>query len=657
LIGELKAALERLRPISPRLQRLEALGRELEEQSQLRERQKDLEALLSRREAVLARKERLLSQRTVLQEEHSGLGDLEAREAELLQKDRELDRLGSSLADEHSDLKGRISLCQSRLVDSQINLKRIRDLGSESNCPTCERPLKEQHGLLVEKYESQAALARESMAGLNSQAEEVRARLDAVSGARSGLKADFDRLNAHKARRAELLAGMRGIDGQMREVEAELGELGSRESGLGQFSYDQSHHSRLQREMADLQPLLAEHNLLREKVRSLPDREQELEDLVRTSREVEAAASGLKAEMQSLGYQESGYQACRDRIRELSPAHDRHSYLSRRVQEIPDLEKAAAAQREDLEGLKASCRDLGGEVASLGFDPREHDLHSEEMRSLAPAESRAQQIRLVMAGEEESRQRLAEARQALEALDRDMQEHKEKLQSLDYSPDQHQAARQQALEAEAALDGARQAASERRVRLGVLQGDKARLQGDLARRKECRAQLSSLGQRMQVVESTRSLVNRFMDQVLIRIRDDIATSAGRILDEVTGKYSLLKIDDDFNIMVEDGGEYYPISRYSGGEIDMIAVSVRVAISEYLMRFGQDQGSYSFMILDEVFGSQDIEHRERMINMLRRLEDRFPQIFTISHISDVQGQFDNTINVIEDEMGNSTVELS
>lgn len=167
--------------------------------------------------------------------------------------------------------------------------------------------------------------------------------------------------------------------------------------------------------------------------------------------------------------------------------------------------------------------------------------------------------------------------------------------------------------------------------------------------------LEEISMKLEVVEMTRGLVNDFMDQVLIRVKNDIAKAASEILEEVSGKYSLLKIDDDFNIQVEDGGNYYPISRYSGGEIDMIAVSVRVAISEYLMRFGPDGESYSFLILDEVFGSQDIEHREKMIQMLRSLEERFPQIIAISHISDVQGQFDNTLLVVEDELGNSRVE--
>jgi len=89
---------------------------------------------------------------------------------------------------------------------------------------------------------------------------------------------------------------------------------------------------------------------------------------------------------------------------------------------------------------------------------------------------------------------------------------------------------------------------------------------------------------------------------------------------------------------------------------MIAVSVRIAISEYLMRHERgSSGGYSFLILDEIFGSQDLMHRDNMINTLRRLDTRFPQVIVISHIGDVQGQFDNIISVTENELGDSIVE--
>jgi exonuclease SbcC len=261
----------------------------------------------------------------------------------------------------------------------------------------------------------------------------------------------------------------------------------------------------------------------------------------------------------------------------------------------------------------------------------------------------------MIAGEIELRERQAAAKGALENLALDLKGSREQLLALAYSPDEHEMAKAALSGLEESLELARKAVSESQVRMGVLLAARDRLIQEAQRKEELERAAGQVGRRIEVVDVTRILVNSFMDQVLIRVKNDIAHTAGEILEEVSGKYSLLKIDDDFNIQVEDGGEWYPISRYSGGEIDMIAVSVRVAISEYLMRFGPDGESYSFLILDEVFGSQDLEHREKMIQMLRSLEERFPQIIAISHISDVQGQFDNTLQVVEDELGNSRVE--
>lgn len=241
---------------------------------------------------------------------------------------------------------------------------------------------------------------------------------------------------------------------------------------------------------------------------------------------------------------------------------------------------------------------------------------------------------------------------AARRLSADFASIEEKLAALGYSEEKHISAKLALKDAQARLDAAKEEVLRWQVRLKVLEKEMEWLRIEAKRKEELERELSKITKQLQVVETTRTLINRFVDHILVRIREEIARTAGRILDEVTGKYSTLIIDDDFNILVEDGGSFYPISRYSGGEIDMIAVSVRVAISEYLMRFSQDRSGYSFLILDEVFGSQDVEHRESMINMLRNLDDRFPQIFAISHISEVQGQFDNTIHVVEDEVGYS-----
>jgi exonuclease SbcC len=394
---------------------------------------------------------------------------------------------------------------------------------------------------------------------------------------------------------------------------------------------------------------------LSQRLEDLPGLEVEI---VQQKKELAAQKQRQKElinQMQALGYAESDYIEARKRQVTLKPLHDRFLAVSERAAQIPSITERRKRQEQEIEMLDLDLKALQISQRDLDYNPQEYEALFKEKRTLAAAESEAQKIRVIVAGEIEAKERLVAAQEALEKLNKDLNECRQHLFALAYSSEEHEKAKAMLASAEEELEIARKAVSEHQVQMGVLLAARDRLLREAQRKEELERNAAFVGRRMEVVEVTRSLVNSFMDQVLIRVKNDIARSAGEILEEVSGKYSLLKIDDDFNIQVEDGGEWYPISRYSGGEIDMIAVSVRVAISEYLMRFGPDGESYSFLILDEVFGSQDQEHREKMIQMLRSLEERFPQIIAISHISDVQGQFDNTLLVVEDELGNSRVE--
>ncbi|MDD4093499.1 MAG: SbcC/MukB-like Walker B domain-containing protein, partial [Methanothrix sp.] len=391
------------------------------------------------------------------------------------------------------------------------------------------------------------------------------------------------------------------------------------------------------------------------RLNDLPSLEAEI---AKSERELEAQRvklTELSGQADALGYNESDFLLAKKRITSTKPLHDRFLALTERMATIPGLMERRQKLEQEIAGLERALQALVESQRVLGYDPREYESLFKEKKSLASAESESQRISLVLAGEGEARERLAAARASSEGLESDLKEIMRQVDALAYKKEEHERARVALASAKEELEKARASVSGLQVQMGVLLAKKERLIQEAERKAELESSCNQLSRSLEVVDVTRALVNSFMDQVLIRVKNDIARTAGEILEEVSGKYSLLKIDDDFNIQVEDAGAYYPISRYSGGEIDMIAVSVRVAISEYLMRFGPDGESYSFLILDEVFGSQDQEHREKMIQMLRSLEDRFPQIIAISHISDVQGQFDNTVLVVEDEIGNSRVE--
>ena len=654
-IEDLYVASSRLKEIATCPQEEKRCRIELAEIVRQRELQKELDGLLGRKKAQEERQDRLKSQASEARCGVEALQSIEEKEAALRRQDKDLDQLGSDLNRALAELRGSYRVEELAQAEAERSIKKVMALGSEGLCPTCERPLEDQRDLLIKKYENFATIAKAEKEKLAARIAAQMERIEGATRSRSNLRAAFDEINAQKSRRSALQADLKSLAMQIYESQSEIREISTKIEGLGTVSFDAGKLAEMEAALKVLEPLVMEYAGLSRRLEDLPGLESEIAGREKELLSLREKQEQLTMQIQALGYAESDYLEARKLQASLKLLHDRFLSLSERAAQIPALKERVKRQEQVIERLDLALKALHSSQSDLGYNPQEYEALSKEKKDLGPAEKEAQKIRLMMAGENEARERLAAAHAAQEKLNLDLLECRQNLSDLVYSPQDHEKAKAMLARAEEELEMARKAVSELQVQMGILLAARERQVLEVQRKGELERKAALVGCRLEVVEVTRSLVNSFMDQVLIRVKNDIARSAGEILEEVSGKYSLLKIDDDFNIQVEDGGNYYPISRYSGGEIDMIAVSVRVAISEYLMRFGPDGESYSFLILDEVFGSQDQEHREKMIQMLRSLEERFPQIIAISHISDVQGQFDNTLLVVEDELGNSKVE--
>ena len=65
---------------------------------------------------------------------------------------------------------------------------------------------------------------------------------------------------------------------------------------------------------------------------------------------------------------------------------------------------------------------------------------------------------------------------------------------------------------------------------------------------------------------------------------------------------------------------------------------------------------SLLILDEIFGSLDEDRRAAVVDLLRSLADRFPQVILITHIDSVREGLDRVLTVrYDEEAGVSRVE--
>jgi exonuclease SbcC len=137
-----------------------------------------------------------------------------------------------------------------------------------------------------------------------------------------------------------------------------------------------------------------------------------------------------------------------------------------------------------------------------------------------------------------------------------------------------------------------------------------------------------------------------------QLRPELSEIASAFLSDLTdGRYGELELDDNYDIKVLEDGVPKPV--ISGGEEDLANLVLRLAISQMIAeRAGQP---FALLVLDEIFGSLDELHRESVLDLLRRLQDRFEQVILITHIESVRDMLDHVVMVrFNEETGASVV---
>ena len=151
------------------------------------------------------------------------------------------------------------------------------------------------------------------------------------------------------------------------------------------------------------------------------------------------------------------------------------------------------------------------------------------------------------------------------------------------------------------------------------------------------------------------IMSNFRTFLISRIRPTLSSYSSDFFERLTdGKYHEMELDENYELMVYDNNELYSIDRFSGGEEDLANLCLRLAISEVITE--RAGGAFNFIILDEIFGSQDNLRRQNIMKALNGLSSKFRQIFLITHVDDVKNDMENILYVIENEDGKSTIKL-
>jgi DNA repair protein SbcC/Rad50 len=335
---------------------------------------------------------------------------------------------------------------------------------------------------------------------------------------------------------------------------------------------------------------------------------------------------------------------------ELVAERERLDREARRLTDLAARLGQQVAERARLETERTALATQSAELEkAIAAAPERYDeaRHTEVRRQIAllePQELLAERLRAAAERAQELVPRAALAEQELSQREARARALREQLAGLGWSSDRFEQIRARVRKAEREVQQAEVAKARAAGELTAALG----LRAEVARRKEERARRALEVQRL----SDEVLLQHELDRALgdLRtelnnaLRPDLSELASEFLRDLTrGRYSDLELDEDYVATIVDDGE--PQRVLSGGEEDVANLALRLAISQMIAeRAGQP---LSLLVLDEVFGSLDEERRGAVLDLLRSLADRFPQVIMITHIESVREGFDRVIRLSYD----------
>jgi exonuclease SbcC len=148
---------------------------------------------------------------------------------------------------------------------------------------------------------------------------------------------------------------------------------------------------------------------------------------------------------------------------------------------------------------------------------------------------------------------------------------------------------------------------------------------------------------------------------------EIESKANELLDRLSdgqmsirfvtqAEYKDKKRDDlkeTLDIQISDSAGMRDYEMYSGGEAFRVNFAIRLALSEVL---AQRKGArLQTLVIDEGFGSQDVQGRQRLIEAINLVRNDFAKILVITHLDELKDAFPTRIEVEKTEHG-STVQV-
>ncbi len=185
---------------------------------------------------------------------------------------------------------------------------------------------------------------------------------------------------------------------------------------------------------------------------------------------------------------------------------------------------------------------------------------------------------------------------------------------------------------------------ERKLKLGV---EREQKQQTVAHYKSLERAFGKDGVPALLIEQALPQIEEKANELLDRLSDGRMS----IRFETMAEYKDKKREDlkeTLDIQISDGSGARDYEMYSGGEAFRVNFAIRLALSEVL---AQRKGArLQTLVIDEGFGSQDAQGRQRLIEAINMVRGDFAKILVITHLDELKDAFPTRIEVEKGERG-------
>ncbi|MEP6987752.1 MAG: SMC family ATPase [Chloroflexota bacterium] len=482
-------------------------------------------------------------QRALEQADAEALSNVQAEVTELQTIEASRNGLQEQMATMNEDGASLRSLLKTLEDDGKKQGIRIDQLKATSSatCPLCGQPLDEHHRL-------------ELVGQLETELETMRATY-----------------REHQERSQIIKAETGGFRTQITEWDTELKRLQPLMKQVGELQAQMDRANEAETRLTEISAKL-------EAVQALLTGETFAQD-------IREQLTTLESERASIGYDRSSHDAARQKLDTYRAYETHQTQLAMALNSLPEVketlqaailrkERYQKALDEDSDTIEA----VTTEIAKLAVLVKEQ-------------QARQQEVNRLRSFERTQYQRLVNARQELDALDK------------------------------------------QRTRKGELEARQQARKHDQLVYDELRKAFGKNGVPAMIIEAAIPELEESANTLLSRMTDGRMNMHFSTQREKTSGEGVIETLD-IEIADELGTRSYEM--YSGGEAFRIDFAIRVALSQMLAR--RAGAHLRTLFIDEGFGTQDEDGRNKLVEAIIAIQDEFDLILVITHIEDLRDSF-------------------